>query len=272
MTTVELICFGNELLIRKTVNANAHWLGKRLTQLGAELVRITTVRDILEEMSSVVKEVLHRSPDVIITTGGLGPTFDDMALEAIAKALDRKLVLNKRALKLIRERFDYLKKERNIDIPFTKERENMAEIPQEATPLKNRAGSAPGIMLKEKDVLLFAVPGVPREMKAIFDFELVPYFSELSDTQYYERSIQVSNIPESEIAKAITSVREEYPSIYFKTHPKTSLEVEIHLTTVSAVDMQKKLKTVEEKIVSILKKLEGTNGKRAEITLSNDRK
>ena len=100
MTTVELICFGNELLIGKTINTNANWLGRRLMMLGATLTRITSVPDTLQDMSQIVQEALSRKPDVIITTGGLGTTFDDMALAAIAKSIDKPLVLSDEALEV----------------------------------------------------------------------------------------------------------------------------------------------------------------------------
>ena len=94
MTIVELICIGNELLIGKTLNTNAHWLAKRITSLGLKVRRITTVEDSLEEISSAIKEALLRKPRFIITTGGLGPTFDDKTLEGIAKALNLELKVN----------------------------------------------------------------------------------------------------------------------------------------------------------------------------------
>ena len=135
MITVEIICFGNELLIGKTINTNANWLGKRLVMLGAELQRVTTISDELEEMAGVVREALKRKPNVIITTGGLGPTFDDMALAAIAKALNRELELNEQAVEFIKERLDKLQKERGLDLELTEERLGMAMVPKGASVL-----------------------------------------------------------------------------------------------------------------------------------------
>jgi len=91
---MEIICIGNELLIGKTLNTNATWLAKRATSLGITVKRITIVRDEIEEIADVIREVLQRKPRFIITTGGLGPTFDDKTLEGIAKALNRKLEVN----------------------------------------------------------------------------------------------------------------------------------------------------------------------------------
>ncbi|MHA1557569.1 MAG: molybdopterin-binding protein [Candidatus Heimdallarchaeota archaeon] len=274
MITVEIICFGNELLIGKTINTNANWLGKRLTMLGAELQRIITIGDVIEDMAGVVKEALQRKPDVIITTGGLGPTFDDMALAAIAQALNRELELNEQAVEFIKERLTILRKERGLDFELTKERLGMAMVPKDASVLRNRAGSAPGVVVKENDTLIFSVPGVPSEMKSIFDHEITKYFNLDPDVQFYERSIKVNHIPESELANAISEIREKFPTIYIKTHPHSSkasaegmIEVEIHITSLCSEEESVKLKEAQEDIVKIIKTMKGTSDKKPKITL-----
>ncbi len=274
MTTVEIICFGNELLIGKTINTNANWLGKRLAMLGAELLRITSIGDVLEDMAGVVQEALQRKPDVIITTGGLGPTFDDIALAAIAQALNRELELNEQAVEFIKERLAKLRKERGLDFELTEERLGMAMVPKDASVLKNRAGSAPGVVVKENDTLIFSVPGVPSEMKAIFDHEITKYFNLDPDVQFYERSIKVNHIPESELANAISEIREKFPTIYIKTHPHSSkasaegmIEVEIHITSLCSEEASVKLKEAQEDIVKIIKTMKGTSDKKPKITL-----
>lgn len=279
MITVEIICFGNELLIGKTINTNANWLGKRLVMLGAELQRVTTIGDVLDEMAGVVQEALKRKPNVIITTGGLGPTFDDMALAAIAKALNRELELNEQAVEFIKERLDKLQKERGLDLELTEERLGMAMVPKGAEVLKNRAGSAPGVMVKENDTLIISVPGVPSEMKIIFDYEITKCFNLDSTKQFYERSIVVNHIPESELAKAISETREKFPKIYVKTHPHSSrasakgmIEVEIHITSLCSEEESTNLKEAEEEIVKIIKTMKGVSDKRPKITLQNNDK
>ncbi|MEM2876373.1 MAG: molybdopterin-binding protein, partial [Candidatus Bathyarchaeia archaeon] len=92
--SVELISVGNELLIGKIVNTNANWLAKRVTTLGLRVKRITTVGDDVNEIATVLQESLSRKPRFIVVTGGLGPTFDDMTLEGVAKALGCELKLN----------------------------------------------------------------------------------------------------------------------------------------------------------------------------------
>ena len=102
--SVEIICVGNELLIGKTLNTNAKWLAKRITTLGLTTRRITIVDDDIDEISSTIKEAIQRKPAFLITTGGLGPTFDDKTLEGLAKALERKIEINQEALKMVKEK------------------------------------------------------------------------------------------------------------------------------------------------------------------------
>src|SRR5512136_3085897 len=109
---LEIICVGNELLIGKTLNTNAHWLAKRVTSLGAKVKRVTVILDEVDAIAAVLRETLNRKPRFVVTTGGLGPTFDDKTLEGIAEGLNRKLEVNKKALKSVKEKYKrYFKQE-----------------------------------------------------------------------------------------------------------------------------------------------------------------
>ena len=88
---IEILIIGNEILIGKTQDTNSNWMAKRITKFGHKLRRITTIGDELEEISSALRNILKREPDIIITSGGLGPTFDDMTLEGISRAVDREI-------------------------------------------------------------------------------------------------------------------------------------------------------------------------------------
>ena len=96
---LEIICVGNELLIGKTLNSNAHWLAKQATQVAVNVKRITVVQDTIKEIANIICESLERKPKYIIITGGLGPTFDDKTLEGVAKALNRRLELNPESIR-----------------------------------------------------------------------------------------------------------------------------------------------------------------------------
>ncbi len=274
MINVEIICFGNELLIGKTVNTNANWLGKRISTLGGHVSRITTIADNLKEMEQAIKEGLNRQPDIIITSGGMGPTFDDVALEAVALAVDKKLEINPDALELIKQRILDVKKQRGIELHLSEERKRMALLPEGGIPLQNREGTAPGVLLQIKNTMIFSLPGVPREMKSIFDYEMVKYFSSENNQHSFERSIIVNHIPESELAASISPVREKYPSVYIKTHPRSYstgdtriIEVEIHSTTICSQEEEKILVEVEEELIKIINSMRGVKGKKPKITI-----
>ena len=89
---------------RQDTNTNAQWLGKQATNLGVNVKRITVMQDVVDEISDVIREAIERKPQFIITTGGLGPTFDDKTLQGIAKALNRKLEINQKALAMVKEK------------------------------------------------------------------------------------------------------------------------------------------------------------------------
>lgn len=115
--TLEIICIGNELLIGKTSNTNATWLAKSVTSLGLPVTRIAVVEDDVDEIAGTIREALARKPKLIITTGGLGPTFDDKTLEGIAKALGRRLEVNANALRMVRTKYEaYLKQRKSEKI------------------------------------------------------------------------------------------------------------------------------------------------------------
>ncbi len=277
MLTVEIICFGNELLIGKTVNTNANWLGKRISTLGGIVSRITTIADNLKEMEQAIREGVNRQPDIIITSGGMGPTFDDVALEAVALAADKKLEINPDALELIKQRILNVKKQRDIELHLTEERKRMAILPEGAIPLQNREGSAPGVLLQIENTKVFSLPGVPREMKSIFDFEMTKYFSTENNQHLFERSLIVNHIPESELAASISPVREKFPSVYIKTHPRSYstadtriIEVEIHTTTTCTQEEEKILVEVEEELIEIIKSMRGVKGKKPKITITTE--
>ena len=103
--TVEIISVGNELLLGNTINTNASWIASRATSEGAQITRITTVGDQLVEIVNAVRESLKRKPDYIITTGGIGPTFDDMTIKAVAKAVRRKTRVDPTALTMIKQHY-----------------------------------------------------------------------------------------------------------------------------------------------------------------------
>jgi nicotinamide-nucleotide amidase len=233
---MEIICVGNELLIGKVVNTNASWLGKRATSLGVSVKRITVVADVIDEMSEAFREVLARKPKFIIITGGLGPTFDDKTLEGVAKALNRKLSVNEEALNLVKGKYAEYAKIRNIpEDEMTQARVKMATLPQDTTPIPNPVGTAPGVRVEADGSFLFSLPGVPREMEAIFEETIKPILRQAAgDVGFFELSIYADKIMESVLAPLIDTVMKKNPLVYIKSHPKggeNQPHIELHLST-----------------------------------------
>jgi nicotinamide-nucleotide amidase len=235
---VEIVCVGNELLIGKTLNTNAHWLAKRITTLGLNIKRITVVGDNLEDISAAIKEAIQRKPCFIITTGGLGPTFDDMTLEGVAKGLGRGLEENREALDMVKKKYQqYVAEGRVEKYEMTPHRTKMARLPKDATPLLNPVGTAPGVLVEEGDVKLVMLPGVPSEMIAIFDGSVEPMLKQVSrGMMFFEASLDVREMPESQLAPLIDEVMHDNPYVYLKSHPQASEKVphlELHVSTTS---------------------------------------
>jgi molybdenum cofactor synthesis domain-containing protein len=238
---MEILCVGNELLIGKILNTNAQWLARCATKLGISVKQITVVPDDVNEIARAVREALTRNPEFIITTGGLGPTFDDKTLGGIARAIDRKLETNEKALKMIRERYNRYVKERKIEqAKLTPARIKMAKLPQGAEPLPNSVGTAPGVKIRVNSTLLAALPGVPPEMEAIFEESVAPLLKRHSDeNRFFETSLYSHGIMESALAPLIDQVMQDNQHVYIKSHPKAWRKgIEIHFST-TAKDKKK---------------------------------
>jgi len=236
MASVEILSFGNELLIGKTLNTNACWMAKRLTTLGLDVRRITVVRDDIDEISGVVKETRGRKPDFLITTGGLGPTFDDKTLEGIAKALELPNEVNEEAFKMIEEKYKTYAEERGLGkIELTPARVKMAKLPKGAKPLPNPVGTAPGVIIKHGKVTIVSLPGVPPEMESIFENSIEPLLRKIAGkATFFETSLGISGIMESELAPIIDKVMHDNPYVYIKSHPRGQERIphiELHLST-----------------------------------------
>jgi len=232
---IEIVCIGNELLIGKVLNTNASWLGKYTTNLGISVKRVTICSDDIQEIASVIRETLNRKPQFIITTGGLGPTYDDKSLQGIAKALDRKLQINAEAFKMVQEKYAEYSKTPNLEAcEMSAARVKMATLPEGTTALPNPVGTAPGVYFSFEGVVVVALPGVPKEMEAIFEASVVPLLRQASgEMGFYEESIYADNIMESVLAPLIDIVMHDNPFVYIKSHPRgreSKPHIELHFS------------------------------------------
>ncbi|MGQ9551533.1 MAG: nicotinamide mononucleotide deamidase-related protein [Candidatus Bathycorpusculaceae bacterium] len=261
---MEIICIGNELLIGKTLNTNAQWLAKRATSMGVIVKRITVAADDVDEIADVVREALQRKPRFLITTGGLGPTFDDKTLEGTAKALNRKLKISGKALAMIKKKYESYVRERKMEkAELTPSRVKMATIPENADPIPNPVGTAPGVRIDVEGTILIALPGVPSEMESIFDETVAPLIKkEVGENTFFEESLYANGIMESTLAPFIDQVMHDNPYVYVKSHPRgeeRKPHLEIHFST-NAIDpkiAKERLKTAIARLSVLIKRAGG---------------
>lgn len=218
MVRVEMLAVGRELLIGRTVNTNAHWVGARLARLGTMLKEITTVDDDLEEIESSLREILRRSPDFLIVVGGLGPTPDDMTLRGIARGLGLRMKPSGAALSLMREHYA----NRGLgNIELTPARRKMAVLPAGAEPVKNEVGTAPGVRIEARRTTIFSLPGVPAEMKSIFRRSVEPEIRKRLGTLHRKLvTMKIEGILESALAPLIAAQLRMHQGAYIKSHPR----------------------------------------------------
>jgi nicotinamide-nucleotide amidase len=262
---VEIVSVGNELLIGKTLNTNAQWLAKRIASLGISVSRITVIGDDVKEIVKALQEAVHRNPDFIITTGGLGPTFDDKTLEGIAKAFNSKLQVNEKALRMVEEKYAAYAEEMGREkFELTPARVKMAKIPEDAKPLPNPVGTAPAVTIRNNNVTIFALPGVPSEMKAIFENSLSLVLKVASGNMtFFETSLYVSGVMESEMAPLIDKVMHDNPYIYIKSHPmgaEKKPRIELHLSTATE-DAETAKKCVSKALIQLSEIVKTKGGK-----------
>ncbi len=252
---IELLCVGSELLSGITLNTNAHWLACQIAGAGGNLSRVTVVRDDLHEISSAVKESLARKPGILITTGGLGSTYDDMTLEGVAKALGKKVALDKQAVEMLKESYE----RRSLKYELTEARLKMATIPEGSTPIQNPVGSAPAIMEKSGRTKIFCLPGVPKEMQAIFEQNIMPLIKkDVGAFVVQEVNYEVRGITEAMIAPELVKIVESHSrqAVYLKTHPRGYLRKKIPRIRIQLISRGSDEREVKKRLDSIAKTIE----------------
>ena len=188
----EILCVGTELLLGDIVNTNAVYLAKELAKLGINVYHQAVVGDNPDRLKASLKEALSRC-DLVITTGGLGPTCDDLTKETAAEVLGLPMEENAEELQHIKE---YFKK---INRTMTDNNRKQALIPKGAVILKNGFGTAPGILAENNGKFLALLPGPPREMRPMFDNELAPILKKYTGKTLVSRTIHIFNVGESSV-------------------------------------------------------------------------
>lgn len=192
----ELLSVGTEILLGDIVNTNAQFLAKELASMGIDIYYQSVVGDNKERMLQAFKEGLSRS-DMIITTGGLGPTKDDMTKELACEYFGYKCELHEESLESIKEYF------RRMGREFVESNEKQAYFPKEAIILKNNAGTAPGAIIKKDDKTIIVLPGPPSEMKRMFDESVRPYLEKLTGYTIVSEVVRIHGVGESKVEELV---------------------------------------------------------------------
>ena len=217
--SIEIVVIGNEILLGDVLDTNSNWLCRQLSGVGAVVERVTVLCDELDVVAHVLGSLLARQPDLVITSGGLGPTADDLTLEAVARALGRQMQLDPEALGWLAEKFAQLAREGAVRSPeLTPSRRKMAYLPVGACPLPNRVGAAPGVVLQDGSTTIICLPGVPSELQDIYRRKVSPLIADRLGTGFFvEWRLRVSSGDESLLAPVLQMIAGRHAQVYFKS-------------------------------------------------------
>jgi nicotinamide-nucleotide amidase len=224
---IELLTIGDELLNGIIADTNAAWLALRLFEMGFEVQRCTTLPDEMSLLSREMRAIAERC-DVCICTGGLGPTIDDLTVDALATAADVPLIFDERAWQCALELYG--------DRTPPESNRRQARIPEGGQALYSEVGTAPGISVRVGDCLFLAVPGVPREMRWHMERYIDPILREMTHTPLSSRTLVFAGIGESSLAERVSKIT--LPStvrVSYRTHMPEN-HVRLRSTDADALD------------------------------------
>jgi len=253
---VAIITVGNEILDGIILDTNTRWMIERLKPLGLMVKEVITVRDDVSEIAKAINRAAGDGCDLIITSGGLGPTHDDMTLKGVAEAFHLALEVNEEALAIVARQYAALHDRGIIDSEeITEARRKMAVFPRNAHPLDNRVGGAPGVLLHHDGVEVVSLPGVPHELMWIFDNQLVPHLSEHLGAVYYEEVLSLPLRDESTLAPLIDEVMRRVPNVWVKSlvkpYGERGIRLWISARGTEKAELEAKVKKAAEILVQL---------------------
>lgn len=200
-----IITIGDELLIGQTVDTNSAWMGAELSKAGFDVYRMTSVHDRRDDIIYALNEAAGKT-DVVLITGGLGPTSDDITKQTLCEFFNTKLVMNTEVLKMIED----MLARRNF--PMNENNRRQAEVPESCLVLKNAAGTAPGMWFEKDGTIYISMPGVPYEMKYIMQEHVLPELRKRFTSQIIiHRNIMTYGTAEAKLAEILTGFEAALP-------------------------------------------------------------
>ena len=240
----EIITVGDELLIGQTIDTNSAWIGAELSMAGFDIQRKTSVHDRRPDILKVLSEAFGKY-DVVIITGGLGPTSDDITKPALCEFFDTRLVINQEVLEMVEDMM------RRRNFPMNENNRKQAEVPESCRVLTNAAGTAPGMWFEKEGTIFISLPGVPAEMKYIMNKHVMPLLKKRFTSQIIiHKNIMTYGAPEAKLAEILTGFEAGLPDNVKLAYLPSSGIIKLRLTGTGA-DQVKIEKSVEEQVTKL---------------------
>ena len=244
---VELISVGTEILLGNIVNTNATYLAEKCALLGCSLYHQTVVGDNEERMEEAIRQAIERA-DIVILTGGLGPTKDDLTKEVTAKVFGRKLYMDEHSRTRIRDYFEKIKSKK-----VTENNWKQALVPEGAIVIDNLNGTAPGLILedKERGKAAILIPGPPNEMKPMFEHDIAPYLNKKQPEGIYSHMVKVCGIGESRAETMVADLMDAQTNPTLAPYAKTG---EVHFRVTARACSEEAAEKLMEPMIEEMKK------------------
>ena len=244
---VELISVGTEILLGNIVNTNAAYLAEKCALLGCSLYHQTVVGDNEERMEEAIRQAIERA-DIVILTGGLGPTKDDLTKEVTAKVFGRKLYMDEHSKARIQDYFEKIKSKK-----VTENNWKQALVPEGAIVIDNLNGTAPGLILedKERGKAAILIPGPPNEMKPMFEHDIAPYLNKKQPEGIYSHMVKVCGIGESRAETMVADLMDAQTNPTLAPYAKTG---EVHFRVTARACSEEAAEKLMEPMIEEMKK------------------
>ncbi len=236
-----IITIGDEILIGQIVDTNSAWIAEQFNLNGIEIYQITSVHDDHQHITEAIKKA-EEKVDLVILTGGLGPTKDDITKNTLCRYFDTRLVFHEPTFEHIKNRFAL----RNIDL--NKLNRDQALVPESCTVLFNKIGTAPGMWFEKNNTIFVSVPGVPFEMKYLVEYEILPRLRERTQSgAIYHKTVLTQGIPESMLAMRLEHWENALPENIKLAYLPSPLSVRLRLSA-TGTDKNLLIKQVETEV------------------------
>lgn len=255
---IGILVVGNEILDGIVLDTNSHWIINQLKALNLHVKGKVTVRDEVPEIARALRRLVADGCNLVLTTGGLGPTHDDKTLNGVAEAFGLPLGLNEEALSIVTRQYTDLHERGIVDTAdLTDARRKMAVLPRGGKPLDNRVGGAPGVLLDIGGAQVVCLPGVPGELMWIFENQLMSLLKKRVEGAFAEKIIYLPLRDESTLAPIIDEVMRDVPDVYIKSMVKPYGESGIRLWVSaggqSQVEVDERVNRVANLLVQLCK-------------------